>query len=178
VILFVGKLDLQKRAADLIAAAARLGTGVTTVIVGTGEEEARCRADAARLGTSVVFAGFVNQMALGDYYRAAQVSVLPSTGETWGLVVNESLAAGTPCVVSDGVGCAPDLVISGVTGETFAVGDIAECANAIARIRSAVAGGHDFTGDCRRTVSLYSFETATDGLKGAIRSVRRATSLV
>jgi glycosyltransferase involved in cell wall biosynthesis len=178
VILFVGKLDLQKRASDLIAAAARLGAGVTTVIVGTGEEEAHCRADAARLGTSVVFAGFVNQMALGDYYRAAQVCVLPSTGETWGLVVNESLAAGTPCVVSDGVGCAPDLVISGVTGETFAVGDIAACATALARVRSAMAKGHDFSDDCRRTVSLYSFETATEGLSQAIRSVRRAASLV
>jgi len=178
VILFVGKLDLQKRTTDLIAAAARLGPAVTTVIVGTGEEESRCRADAARLGTNVVFAGFVNQMALGDYYRAAQVCVLPSTGETWGLVVNESLAAGTPCVVSNGVGCAPDLVISGVTGETFPVGDIAECASAIARIRSAIDQGHDFTEDCRRTVSLYSFETATNGLNQAIRSVRRAASVV
>jgi glycosyltransferase involved in cell wall biosynthesis len=175
VILFVGKLDLQKRASDVIAAAARLGAGVTTIIVGTGEEEARCRADAARLGTSVVFAGFVNQLALADYYRAADVCVLPSTSETWGLVVNESLAAGTPCVVSDGVGCAPDLITPGVTGETFPVGNVAACADAISRLRDARSTERDFTTDCRRAVEPYSFRAATDGLTQAARSVQRGT---
>jgi len=175
VILFVGKLDLQKRASDVIAAAARLGTAVTTLIVGTGEEEARCRADAARLGSNVLFAGFVNQSALGDYYRAADVTVLPSTSETWGLVVNESLAAGTPCVVSDGVGCAPDLIKPGVTGETFPVGDVPACADAVSRVRQALTAGHDFSNDCRSAVEPYSFRAATDGLTRAIRSVQRTT---
>ena len=175
VVLFVGKLDLQKRASDLIAAAARLGPGVTTVIAGAGEEEARCRADAARLGTNVVFAGFVNQLALGEYYRAADVCVLPSTSETWGLVVNESLAAGTPCIVSDGVGCGPDLIRSGVTGYIFKVGDVAACADAISRIRDAISMGHDFTMDCRRAVERYSFPVATAGLTEAMWSVRRDT---
>lgn len=173
VTLFVGKLDLQKRCSDLIAAAARLGSGVTTVIAGAGEEEARCRADATRLGTNVVFAGFVNQSALGDYYRAADICVLPSTSETWGLVVNESLAAGTPCIVSDGVGCGPDLIRSGVTGYVFTVGDVAGCADAISRIRDAISVGHDFTTDCRRAVEGYSFPVATAGLTKAMWSVRR-----
>lgn len=173
VILFVGKLDLQKRGSDLIAAAARLGPGVTTIIAGAGEEEARCRADAARLGTNVVFAGFVNQSALGDYYRAADVLVLPSSSETWGLVVNESLAAGTPCVVSDGVGCGPDLIRPGVTGHIFSVGDVAACAHAISCIRDAISMGHDFTMDCQRAVEPYSFPVATAGLTQAIRSVLR-----
>jgi len=175
VILFVGKLELQKRASDLIAAAARLGPSVTTVIAGAGEEEGPCRADAARLGTNVVFAGFVNQSALGDYYGAADVCVLPSTGETWGLVVNESLAAGTPCVVSSGVGCAPDLIEPGVTGDIFSVGDVTGCADAISRIRNATSTGHDFSRDCRRAVEPYSFSAATKGLTQAIHSVRRSS---
>lgn len=171
VILFVGKLDLQKRASDAITAAARLGPGVTTIIVGTGEEEARCRADAARLGANVVFAGFVNQSALADYYSSADVCLLPSSSETWGLVVNESLAAGTPCVVSDGVGCAPDLIAPGKTGEIFPVGDVGACADAISRVREARSAGHDFRDDCRQAVKPYSFGAATEGLTRAVRSV-------
>jgi len=55
--------------------------------------------------------------------------VLPSAfQETWGLVVNEAMASGLPAIVSDKVGCAPDLVIAGVTGQTFPSGDVAALA--------------------------------------------------
>ena len=57
-----------------------------------------------------VVTGFVNQSDLPIYYHAADILVLPSDEETWGLVVNEAMAAGTLPVVSDKVGCAPDLV--------------------------------------------------------------------
>ena len=67
-----------------------------------------------------IMAGFQNQTQLSRFYHAADVFVLPSrVGETWGLVVNEALHHGLPCVVSDRVGCAPDLVIPDETGEIF-----------------------------------------------------------
>ena len=58
----------------------------------------------------VHFAGFKNQLELPPYYLAADLMVLPSRrqGETWGLVVNEALHAGLPCIVTDAVGCAVD----------------------------------------------------------------------
>jgi glycosyltransferase involved in cell wall biosynthesis len=174
VVLFVGKLAARKRPMDVIAASAALGDDVTTVFVGAGSEEGRCRKEAEWLGARVVFAGFVNQSALGEIYRAADVCVLPSTSEeTWGLVVNEALAAGTPCVVSDQVGCAADLIVPGVTGEVFPVGDVAACAASLSRIRDALTRGHDYTDDCRRIADRYSFERATEGLLRALRSVRQ-----
>jgi glycosyltransferase involved in cell wall biosynthesis len=177
VVLFIGKLDQNKRAQDAIAATARLGARVTTLIVGKGPEESRCRAEAERLGVKVVFAGFINQSGLPRIYAAADVCILPSVSETWGLVVNESLAAGTPCVVSDGVGCAPDLIDPGKTGYVFPVGNTSECAGALMRIRDAVASGHDYSTDCLRVVNRYSFAEATAGLVAAVDSVmNRATA--
>jgi len=43
--------------------------------------------------------------------------------EKWGLVVNEAMASGLPALVSDMVGCGPDLVIPGETGDVFSAGD-------------------------------------------------------
>jgi len=175
VILFVGKLDDNKRPSDVLAAAA-LGSETTVVIVGSGPKDGHCRAEASRLGVHAVFRGFVNQSGLGEIYAAADVCVLPSMSETWGLVVNESLACGTPCIVSDGVGCAPDLIRPGVTGEIFPAGDIPALAGAISRLRMKQSEQGDFAEDCRRVVSRYTFSVATDGLVAAARSLAGRTS--
>jgi glycosyltransferase involved in cell wall biosynthesis len=45
--------------------------------------------------------------------------VLASVKDTWGLVVNEAMAAGLPCLVSSACGCAVDLIEHGVTGWCF-----------------------------------------------------------
>ncbi|HWY51308.1 MAG TPA: glycosyltransferase family 4 protein [Chthoniobacterales bacterium] len=59
---------------------------------------------------SASFAGFLNQTEISKAYDAADVLVLPSDyHETWGLVVNEAMASGLPCIVSDQCGCAEDL---------------------------------------------------------------------
>jgi glycosyltransferase involved in cell wall biosynthesis len=83
------------------------------------------------LGVSATFYGFVNQTELPAIYAAADAIVLPSRSETWGLVVNEAMACGLPAVVSDTVGCAPDLVEPRTTGAVFAMGNIAALAQAI-----------------------------------------------
>jgi glycosyltransferase involved in cell wall biosynthesis len=70
------------------------------------------------------FAGFLNQGEIIRAYVAADCLVLPSdTGETWGLVVNEAMACGLPCVVSDACGCAEDLG-SLASGSVFDLGNV------------------------------------------------------
>ena len=79
----------------------------------------------------------MNQSQLGRIYAVADCLVLPSDwGETWGLVVNEALATGLPCVVSDRVGAAPDLVVPGASGDIFRMADIAGLAAALERLRA------------------------------------------
>ena len=79
----------------------------------------------------VTFVGFVNQSRMPEVYAAADVLVLPSYSETWGLVVNEAFACGLPAIVSDRVGCAPDMIMDGLTGTVVPAGDIERLASAI-----------------------------------------------
>ncbi len=60
---------------------------------------------------------------LPQAYATADVLVLPSNFEPWGLVVNEAMAAGLPVVVSDACGCAADLVEQGINGYIFTCSD-------------------------------------------------------
>src|SRR6185503_9315286 len=115
--------------------------------------------------------GFVNQQALGEAYAVADCLVLPSdVSETWGLVVNEALAAGLPAVVSDEVGCAPDLVKSD-TGAVFARGNIEELGSALDGIRRRTAAGHDWSPASRALAAQHDFSAMTAALVRACRSV-------
>ena len=171
VVLFVGKLEPVKRPLDAIQAVAQLGSHARLLVVGTGELACQARSEAERLGLQVTWAGFLNQSELGRAYAVADCLVLPSTQETWGLVVNEALATGLPCVVSDRVGCAPDLITDGETGAMFPMGDISALTSALERIRERRRAGHDFAPACRDRIARYSFATATSGLRAACQSV-------
>jgi glycosyltransferase involved in cell wall biosynthesis len=175
-LLFAGKLIERKRPLDLIRAAALLqgrGARVEVAFAGSGELEAELERAAKEAGLEAVFHGFVNQSALPATYAAADVLVLPSdTRETWGLVVNEAMACGLPAVVSDAVGCGPDLVEEGATGAIFPLGDVAALADAIGRTlaldpvrrREAV----------RARIALYSPGRTARGIIDAAAEVRRA----
>ena len=105
VALFAGKLAPWKRPGDLLEAAARVPRAFV-VYAGDGELREQLAERARRLGLAdrVRFLGFVNQSALPATYRAADVLVLPSEFEPFGLVVNEAFASGTPAIVSTACG--------------------------------------------------------------------------
>lgn len=169
VVLFSGKLMANKRPLDMIRACTRLlsgGSKLLAVIAGDGALRADIEALARESGVALRMLGFVNQSAMPGVYRAADVLALPSDSETWGLAVSEALACGTPVVVSDKVGCAPDLVHPGATGECFPVGDIDALSRAIARTASLPP-------DRQRMSALaneYSPEAAASGVLAAAAS--------
>ena len=110
VVLFSGKL-IPKKAPDLILEAFSLlsperRSATRVVFLGSGVMMDELKRRAEQFAGSVIFAGFVNQLELPDYYLAADMLILPSRrmGETWGLVVNEALHAGCGVIVSDAVG--------------------------------------------------------------------------
>jgi glycosyltransferase involved in cell wall biosynthesis len=171
VVLFVGKLTPAKRPLDLLHAMALLAPGASLLVVGSGPLERVCRAAAEKLGVRVAWAGFRNQSELGSAYAAADCLALPSGIETWGLVVNEAMASGLPCVVSDRVGCAPDLVLPGATGEVFPAGDAAALAAALGRLRRRIEAGTDLARACRERAAAHSYAAATAGLLAGCRAV-------
>jgi glycosyltransferase involved in cell wall biosynthesis len=90
------------------------------VFIGDGPDHGQLMADAGDLmGDRVIFLPFMAQTALRRYFTDAGALVLPSLGETWGLVVNEAMASGLPVLVSDKCGCATTLVEDGVNGFVF-----------------------------------------------------------
>jgi glycosyltransferase involved in cell wall biosynthesis len=174
---FAGKLVPKKRPSDLLAAAAlarRDAPNLHVLVVGTGELEPALREQAAALDVPVTFAGFLNQTEIAEAYVAADVLALPSDhGETWGLVVNEAMACGRPAIVSDQVGCAPDLVHEGTTGLAFPCGDRDTLA---ARI-GAMAGNPELSREMGRNAqglvrAEYSIERACDAVVRAVELVR------
>jgi len=112
VVLFAGKLESKKAPDVLVEAFLRLDEEeMHLVVVGSGSIEDKLRRQAEG-HPRIHFLGFQNQSRMPVVYRLGDVFVLPSRGpgETWGLAVNEAMACSRAVVVSDKVGCAPDLV--------------------------------------------------------------------
>jgi glycosyltransferase involved in cell wall biosynthesis len=139
-ILFVSKLSARKRVIDLILgfyhSSLRFDETSIVTIVGDGAERGYAETLVKRMGIShrVRFVGFVNQKDLGFYYCDHDVFVLPSEFDTWGLVVNEAMAAGCAILVSEDCGCSCDLVASGEpNGFVFPTGDIRQISDYLGR---------------------------------------------
>lgn len=130
VLLFVGRLIPRKRVADVIEAVARVPhRRFELLLVGDGPLRGALQALAEARGVALRCAGFLNQSELPSAYAVADLLILPGgEAETWGLVVNEAMAAGLPALVSDQVGAGPDLVRPGQTGAIHRHGDVAELA--------------------------------------------------
>jgi len=119
------------------------------------------------------FAGFLNQTEVSDAYVAADVLVLPSESETWGLVVNEAMASGLPAVISDAVGCAPDLIVHGDTGFTFPACDARALATRLVEIAGMLKNRGRLASACQEKVQNYSVDAAVLGTLEAVRYVRQ-----
>jgi glycosyltransferase involved in cell wall biosynthesis len=116
--LYVGRLDPEKGLDVLLRAFDRVRGEL--VVVGGGSEEAALRAQASQ---RVRFVGELNRDEVVRHYAAADVFVLPSRSEPWGMVLNEAAAAGLPLVATDGVGAAYDIIENGVNGFRVPVDD-------------------------------------------------------
>ena len=170
VILFAGKFEAKKRPLDLLEAFARLNPpNVSLLFVGNGhlEEELKRR---AKTVANVFFAPFQNQSEMPRTYAACDLFVLPSFGpeESWGLAVNEARCLRRPVIVSDQVGCGPDLVEHGRTGLIFPAGDVEALSAALGEALSDRARLREWGEAGFRKVLDYDYAHATEGLKSAL----------
>ena len=122
---YVGRLSHEKNVAMLLRSFARVPlpnrASWGLVIVGDGPLRNNLRELTASLELpDVVFVGGKAWREVPAILAAADVLVLPSLSEAWGLVVNEAMACGMPVIVSDHCGAAFDLVQHGVNGFVFA----------------------------------------------------------
>ena len=170
-LLFAGKLIDFKRPLDVVAAAERLrveGRNVSVLVAGSGPLQEALRAAATTSGVPLRFAGFLNQSEMPAAYAAADLLVLPSTGrETWGLVANEALACGLPILVSDAVGCTPDLAADRAVGGVFPVGDV----EALARVAGELLDNPPPACSIAARAQTYSVSAGADGVVAALSAV-------
>jgi len=127
VVLFAGKLVSRKQPEFLLRTVLEIvnrnhTSPIHLIFAGTGPL-LKCLNEKANSSSHVHFIGFKNQSEMPLIYRMGNIFILPSVVETWGLAVNEAMACGRAVVVSDRVGCAPDLIRRGINGDIFFCGD-------------------------------------------------------
>jgi glycosyltransferase involved in cell wall biosynthesis len=179
--LFAGKIERIKRVMDLLRAlevAVLLRPRIHLLVAGTGECLAEARRFVASRGLPVTFAGFLNQTEITRAYATADCLVLPSESETWGLVVNEAMVCGLPALVSDQVGCAPDLVREGVTGGVFPCGDVDALASKLAEFAADPEKLERMGERARELIKDYSVDQAVAGTLAAVEFVVRKSVCV
>ena len=141
VILSIGQFIHRKGYDVLMKAAVHLGSDTGIYIVGgepTEEYLNLCR----ELGLeNIHFEGFKKKETLVKYYQAADLFVLPTREDIWGLVVNEAMAFGLPVITTDRCVAGLELVDNGVTGYIVPVED----ADALAEKMNAA-----LSGECER----------------------------
>lgn len=174
VFLFVGKFIEKKRPRDFVEAIAlanRSGAHISGLMIGDGPLRSECEDFVNSNKIPVRFAGFLNQTQLPAAYAAADCLVLPSDGgETWGLVVNEAMACGLPAIVSDQVGCGPDLIDPGLTGDIFPMGNIGSLA-ATMQVWAGAGRCRDALEAVHPKIEGYSIQRAAEGILEAMRAI-------
>jgi D-inositol-3-phosphate glycosyltransferase len=178
-ILYVGRLEPLKGLDRVIRALPLIG-GQTRLMVVGGDARGRAEEDrlkelASSLGVSgrIDFIGSVDHAALPDYYRAADVSVVPSHYESFGLVALESLASGTPVVAGD-VGIMGRVIRDGENG--YLLADTST--ESLAARLDAVLGG-EMTLATPETISAtvadYGWDIVAASLDGECRGLLAST---
>lgn len=179
VFLFCGKLEEKKHPLELIQAfhkAREANPAGHLLIVGDGVLRQECEDYIAKHNLPVTMAGFLNQSEITNAYYASDCIVLASDhGETWGLVVNEAMAAGLPAIVSDQVGCNENLIQHGITGDFYPFGDWDQLSQKLAEFAS---GKHDLKAmgrNANQLIQKYSPAAAAEGIYNAAQYVTRSS---
>ena len=121
VFLFAGKLERKKQPHFLAEVFSQINNeNAYLLIVGNGNLEVDLKSSYSK-NLQIKFLDFVNQTDMPALYACCDVFVLPSKGpgETWGLSVNEAMAAGKAIIVSDACGCGYNLIKDGFNGFIF-----------------------------------------------------------
>jgi glycogen synthase len=153
VIFFAGRLEYEKGVQTVLDALPLVleQMPVRFIVAGVGTHEDALREHAIRDGLEdhVEFLGFVPDETLRMYYAAADLAVVPSLYEPFGMVALETMAAGTPCIAAD-TGGLRELVVHDATGLRFSPGDPASLAAAILRLMTDERLDRRLTLDARR----------------------------
>ena len=159
--LFVGRLVREKGVFELLSAYAKLDEAlrqqIGVVFAGDGPCRARLEAEASSISKGTVrFVGFAQREQLAVYYGLAEMLILPTYSDTWGLVVNEAMACGLPIILSSAAGCGPDLITENWNGVTVPPRNISDLATAMQDVASRPETCSQMGMNSRERIRQYS----------------------
>lgn len=158
VILSVGRFIPCKGFDILMNAAAELDKNIGVYIVGGEPTEEYLNMQRSLSLTNVHFVGFKTKSELAEYYAAADLFVLPTRGDVWGLVINEAMAYGLPVVTTDRCIAGLELVQNGGNGFIVPVDDSQALADKINLILHDKQLCEDMSRASRRRIEEYTIE--------------------
>lgn len=172
IVLYVGRITLQKGPEYFIRAAKRVlefNPRVIFVIAGSGDMEGKTMREAALHGISknVRFAGFVRGEDLDAVYKIADLYVMPSVSEPFGLTALEAVRRGTPVLLSKQSG------VSEVLKHSLRVDfwDTEEMANKIISVLSYGSIGRELKSNAFQEIAQLTWESAAKKCAGVYRSL-------
>ena len=175
VILFVGKLASKKQPLMLLQAYAMLRRKYHCALVYAGDGELRGALETmirAQNIPDVNITGFLNQTEIPRVYAAADILVLPSlVTETWGLAINEGMNFGLPVIVTDLVGCSPDLVEPECNGYVVPWNDTAALAEALAVLVQDDVRRAAFGRRSREIIGRWNIGACATGVVQAVQAL-------
>lgn len=181
-ILSVGRLVREKGVFDLLQAYIRLPATMRSeiglVFAGSGKAEPELRklADQVEPG-QIQFRGFCQREQLPQLYALADIFVLATHSDPWGLVVNEAMSCGLPIVCSEVAGCAPDLVRDGWNGRVVPPRDPDALAAALIQLGGDPTLVKRMGERSGQRISRYSPQACADGIaKAALSSLEFRTA--
>lgn len=184
-ILFVGRLDEEKRVEDLIDALAlvRYAIDAQLVIVGAGvrHEALAARARGRGIGDSVHFTGFVPDEELPSAYASCDVFANAGVAELQSLVTMEAMASGKPVVAAAAMAL-PELVSHGENGFLFTPGDVPSAARFLQRLLADPSLACRMGTASRRRIADHSIDATLDRFETlygqALLAARPVTGIV
>lgn len=175
VILFIGRLVKVKNLELLLDAFKKFDNRDNKnalVIVGEGEKADNLKTKCKNENISnVYFEGSKQLEEVVEYYAIADIFILPSYKEPWGLVINEALACGLPVIVSDSVGAAYDLVKHNENGFIFRNNNLEQLTKYIGIILSDENVRKDMSEKSKNIISTWNFTIYRRYLNDFLRSI-------
>ena len=169
-VLFVGRLDAEKRVSELLRAMALLPESIHAEIVGNGSCRAELETLAGHLGIAdrVRFHGFVTDEELRSAYGRCSVFCMPGVAELQSLATMEAMAAGKPVVAANAVAL-PHLVRPGENGWLFEPGDIAGLAKALGAVLDTPETVARLGAASRRMIAAHDLGASLDAFDAIYR---------
>jgi L-malate glycosyltransferase len=174
IVITVGRFIKSKRIDVLIAAWTRMHPDWLCVIVGSGELEQDYRRQIERLSLgNILFTGHQDPESLKKMYLAADLFVLPTESDVWGLVVNEAFACGLPVITTDKCIAGLELIQEGYNGSIVAVGDSEQLAGRIQALLSDEGEPSKVSAHALDSIKDYTYESVAQSHIGVMTRVMK-----